>query len=223
MALPDEAPASRSRLRDAIRPALFEATFVVFGVVVALAANEWRETRANRRDAAVALADITTEVRANRDAVRASLGYHSGLIGSLSRRPDSLGPPDASTFSRGFISPAQLSASAWGVAGETGVTRHISYPVVLRLSRAYALQSRYEEQARSFGQVLYGELYRSGPQAIAANYRHLTNIIGAFSYRERQLLAIYDSTLAQVAGDSMPAGVQAALPAGAPAHPSARQ
>jgi hypothetical protein len=71
--------------------------------------------------------------------------------------------------------------------------------------------------------VLYGEMYRAGPQAIAANYRHLTNIIGAFSYRERQLLAIYDSTLAQVAGDSQPARVPVAHPAGAPPRPSARQ
>jgi hypothetical protein len=216
MALPAEAPAPRSRLRDVIRPALFEATFVVFGVVVALAANEWREARANRRDAAVALADITGEVRFNRAAVQAALGYHSGLLESLGRRPDSLGAPDMRTFSRGFVAPAQLSAAAWGVAGETGVTRHIEYAIVLRLSQAYALQRTYEDQARSFGQVLYGEMYRSGPQAIAANYRHLASIIRAFSYRERQLLATYDSTLAAVAGDSMPTAASARPPGASP-------
>jgi len=35
----------RTNLRELAGPALFEATFVVLGVVLALAANEWRMTR----------------------------------------------------------------------------------------------------------------------------------------------------------------------------------
>ena len=91
----------RRNLRELADPALFEATFVVLGVVLALAANEWR----------------------------------------------------------------------------------------------HADQSRYEHQARSIGEVIYGELYRNGVEGVTGNYRNLSNLIGAFLYREKQLIAVYDTTL----------------------------
>ena len=41
----------RAETRAELRGALFEAAFVVLGVVLALAANEWREDVAHRRQA----------------------------------------------------------------------------------------------------------------------------------------------------------------------------
>jgi len=38
----------REKTRDAIQKALFEAFFVVLAVALALAANEWRQERADR-------------------------------------------------------------------------------------------------------------------------------------------------------------------------------
>jgi hypothetical protein len=99
-------------------------------------------------------------------------------------------------FSRGFVSPAQLSSTAWQSAAATGVVEHMPYQTVLRLSQAYAHQARYEHQAQSIGQVIYGELYRTGVEGVTGNYRNLGNLIGSFLYRERQLTALYDSTLA---------------------------
>ncbi len=75
---------------------------------------------------------------------------------------------------------------------------HVHYPIVLGISPAYAGQHRYVAQAEGVGQLIYGELYRNGPDAVAENYRNLASLIGAFAYRERELLAVYDSTLAVV-------------------------
>ena len=44
-----------------LRSAFFEAVFVVFGVALALAANEWRENVKARETAAGALHDILTD------------------------------------------------------------------------------------------------------------------------------------------------------------------
>jgi hypothetical protein len=108
-------------------------------------------------------------------------------------------PPDMRMFDRGFVSPAPVASAAWQTASETGALEHLPHPLVLRLSRAYGPQARYERQTETVGGLLYGEMYRGGVTGIAENHRNLSHLIGAFLYRERQLLALYDSTLAVLA------------------------
>jgi type II secretory pathway pseudopilin PulG len=60
-----------------VKSAIFQAALVVFGVVLAFAANEWREAAADRRRAGEALTSIREELAANRDAAAASAAYHA--------------------------------------------------------------------------------------------------------------------------------------------------
>jgi hypothetical protein len=186
----------RKNLRELAGPALFEAAFVVLGVVLALGANEWRQNREDRRRVVVATNAIGAEIASNRAAVVAASAYHSRILDSLRVNGSASWRPSPVLFSRGFVSPAQLSATAWQSAATTGVVEHMPYQTVLQLSQAYASQARYEHQAQSIGEVIYGELFRNGVEGITGNYRNLGNLIGAFLYRERQLAAMYDSTLA---------------------------
>ena len=183
------------RIREHAGPALFEAIFVMLGVVLALVANEWRESRQHRNEASAANHAITAELSANRAALSSAFKYHSGLLDTLRAQRQTGRPTNPGTFSRGFVAPAQLSSTTWQVAAETGVLSHMPYPAVLSLSRAYAQQQRYEQQAQSVGQLIYSEIYRGGPAAIASNTEGLVSLIGAFAYRERQMLALFDSTL----------------------------
>jgi hypothetical protein len=185
----------RKNLRELAGPALFEATFVVLGVVLALAANEWRQGRQERHRASVATTAISAELVANRAALVTASAYHSGLLDSLRVKREASWRPSPWMFPRGFVAPAQLSSTAWQSAADAGVVEHMPYQAVLRLSRAYADQSRYEHQAQSIGEVIYAELYRNGVEGVTGNYRNLGNLIGSFLYRERQLIAVYDSTL----------------------------
>ncbi|HWL40485.1 MAG TPA: hypothetical protein VNO75_09620 [Gemmatimonadaceae bacterium] len=185
----------RKNLRELAGPALFEAAFVVLGVVLALAANEWRQQRKDEHRVAVATRAINAELASNRTAVAAASAYHSRLLDSLRLGDSPSWRPSVMLFSRGFVSPAQLSSTAWQTAGTTGVVEHMPYQTVLRLSRVYASQARYDHQAQSIGEVLYAELYRTGTEGVTGNYRNLRNLIGAFLYRERHLTAVYDSTL----------------------------
>lgn len=183
------------RFRHLIGPALFEAAFVVLGVVLALAANEWRQSRAEAARANTALTEIVRELAANRQAVATALDYHRGLVDRIAQAADTPAKLSLRDFSRGFIAPAQVHLTAWSSAAEIGALSNIPYQSVLVLSRVYAQQENYQEQARSVGQIIYAELYRGGTSAIVANSDNLVNVLQTFAYREQQLLQAYDTLL----------------------------
>jgi hypothetical protein len=186
------------------RPILLEAFFVVLGVVLALAANEWRQSIADRRSAARALESIREEIASNRQAVLASARYHIQLTDTLNalRRlaasaPDS-GVPSPRVFSQGFVSPAALLSTAWEAAAATDAVRHMDHDDVLVLARIYEQQRRYATQTDEIGGLIYRELFDRGTTGIVRNYANLSSIIAALWYRECGLLAGYDRALAEL-------------------------
>lgn len=181
---------------------MFEAAFVVLGVVLALAANEWRQARVQAHEARDAITEIIAELDANRAAVAQSMAYHSTLLDTLQtyEAPDQR--PSIRLFPRGFIAPASIFSTAWTSASETGALTHADFADVLHLSRAYALQEDYTEQASNIGQLIYQDLYRGGTTSILGNYRNLTILIMTFVYREQELLETYDRTLAAFAKET---------------------
>lgn len=194
---PIHTPEPRHRWRELLGLAAFEATFVVLGVVLALAANEWREARIHRAEGESARVAIVNELRENRRLLDSSRTYHRGLTAAIYTSTASQ-PPTVELFRSGFILPAQISTTAWEVASETGALSHIQYEQVLAISRIVALERRYDAMAVSTGQLIYGELYRAGATGMAANARNLASIISAFAFREDQLIRRIDATLATV-------------------------
>jgi len=190
------------KTKEAIRSALLEALFVVLGVVLALAANEWRQARADAQQSRLAIAAIVGELQANRNAAAESMECRSGLLELLHSEHEAEWVPDASQFSRRFIFPARVARMAWDSAAETGILAKTDYTLVVEISGVYAQQERYESQARSVGEIIYGEMFRGGTGAIVENYRHLASVIATFMYRERQLVALYDETIASLTSDS---------------------
>jgi hypothetical protein len=202
---------ARSRLRAIDwRPILLEAFFVVLGVVLALAANEWRQGVAERRAATTALASVREELESNRQLVLASVQYHLRLVdtlGAIRRQSaggaDSLRLPDARVFGQGFVRPATLLSTAWETAGATDVVRHMSHDDVLALARIYEQQRRYAAQGERVGDLIYGEIFARGPIGVIRNYANLGSIIGALAFRECELLMGYEQALSEI--ESAPA------------------
>lgn len=194
----------REKTRDSIQKALFEAFFVVLAVALALAANEWRQSRAAREQAVSALASVVEELKSNRAAVQDSFDYHSQRLQVLAKLQGDSSVPSGRDFPRGFVNPAQIFKTAWDAATETGAVAHMDYAIVLELSKLYARQEGYETQSKVTGEIIYRELFRGGIGAVLENYANLAVIIRTFSYREQQLLEFYDQTL--VALGEQPAG-----------------
>lgn len=204
------------KTRDAIRKALFEAFFVVLAAALALAANEWRQQRADRQQASSALAGVVEELKSNRSAVSDSFEYHTGLIEMLRALAPGAPAPGPRQFPRGFVSPAQVFRTAWDAATETGALSHMEYSTVLALSQLYARQERYEGQAKVAGEIIYRELFHAGMSGVLDNYVNLATIINTFMFREKQLLEFYDQTLESL-GEPPPVAASApAEPAGSP-------
>ncbi len=185
----------REKTRDAIQKALFEAFFVVLAVALALAANAWLQSRAEREQARSALASVVEELKTNRSAVQESLDYHSGLLEMIRRLQQESSTPGRRDFPRGFVNPARIFQTAWDAATETGALAHMEYATVLELSKLYARQQRYEAQTSTAGEILYEEMFRAGVGGVLENYANLATIISTFSYREKQLVEFYDQTL----------------------------
>lgn len=195
----------RRGLSRPLRLVLFESFLVVFGVVLAFGANEWREHRNRVAHAELALANIHEELRVNRDEVRRALAYHSQLRDTLyaiahraaeaRARGEAEPYPDFAVFHSGFIAPARLLSTAWDAARETAALGDMRYDDVLAAARMYARQAQYTEQARTVGEVIYGEMLRIGMPGMVRNYVNLTAIISAFAYREQQLLEAYAELL----------------------------
>ena len=185
-----------TKTRDALRAALFEASFVLLGVLLALLANDWRQNRADRDESNRALGAILEELRSNRDAVAESMDYHGELLQLLHGEHDPAWRPSLSDFPKGFIFPARVTRTAWDSAAETGALAKTDFAVVMDLSGAYALQERYEAQSQSIGDVIYGEIFRHGIDSILDHPDHLASIVSTFVYREGELLRQIEDTIA---------------------------
>lgn len=189
--------------REMLKSALFEAIFVVFGVVAALMANDWRGEQALRHHSKIAMGQILDELRANREAVAEARDYHQNLVEQIAANPDMAW--EENPFRRGFIAPAQTSRSAWESAAATGAFEHRDFQQLLLLARVYASQERYEQQATNSGAIIYQEIYKAGIRSIFDNRHNLAALIRSLVYREQQLLDGYDQTLANL--ESAPAQI----------------
>ena len=197
--------------RLSISGLVLEAFFVVLGVFLAIAANEWREQKDREAHAAAAREGILAEIEENKKAVEAAFSYHAELLKTLNQfaQDKAAGKtereyPERSVFYRGFAQPARVVTTAWDAARETDALRYMNYEDVLQFSQIYALQRNYELQAQIVGQVFYGAMLAEGVEGIQRNYAHLSEIIGTFWYREKQLVESYQQGL-----DSLNSGVKA--------------
>jgi len=188
----------KDNLRTTLRSAFFEAVFVVLGVVLALAANEWRQNVKARELADSALDSIVAELATNLELVRASREYHEAEIQMLQKKVGAGEEPLPREFKRGFINPAWVTATAWEVAKETGVLADFDYETVLTLSATYGRFDHYTEQADLAGQLVYGKLFSEGTQGITSQPVNLMTIIYTFVYREKELEASLAATLAKL-------------------------
>ncbi|MEM9234318.1 MAG: hypothetical protein AAGA69_08790 [Pseudomonadota bacterium] len=178
-----------------IKKAFFEAAFVVFGVVLALAANGWREARADQAEAAAAHLAIQQEIQDNRDAVAQAVAAHDVRLEAIGNPQDSA-PVDMRAFRDGFIRPAStLSKAAWNSASETGALAHMEFETVRELGALYAYQDRYSQQVTSYSSLIYETLFEQGYQGIISNKAGMISMISTLRYQEAALVEVYDGYL----------------------------
>lgn len=181
-------------------PILLEALFVVFGVVLALLANEWRQERELEAKASTALAGIRAEIDANRAEIETAFQYHRERMATVGRHLQSGSdePLPEQVFDRGYIYASTLRSDAWHAAVNTDAISHFDYAQVLEISRLYAEQARYEKQSDHLAPMIYRTILEDGRGAMLQHPRRLLTLVGMMAYREEALLNAFEETLASL-------------------------
>ena len=119
---------------------VFEAFFIVFAVLVALAVDEWSQSRELREQSERARTAVVSELEANLAELRvggpstiAMLEWATEMVRSLRR-----GETPATNF-EGEL--PEFSDAAWETARVTGLVARLEYEWVLQTARAYQLQA----------------------------------------------------------------------------------
>jgi cell division protein ZapA (FtsZ GTPase activity inhibitor) len=181
----------RPRFREKLPELLLEAVSVVFAVLLALAVDEWRETRSRNALAARARASILEEIRSNdsklrntRDSNRALLQRIEETLSRVERRE-----PEISLEFNFKI--ALLSSAAWQTAQMTQAANLLDFDWLRGVSNAYELQGIYLTSQSAVVDRISGisEILEDDPQ------RMLTII----AERLRANLSIQDSVLEEYA------------------------
>ncbi|MBN2171945.1 MAG: hypothetical protein JW819_11570 [Candidatus Krumholzibacteriota bacterium] len=180
---------------------LVEVFLIVLGVLLGLAANEWRVERDNHQRAKSALDYISRELDVNRQQIAGLIDYHRALNDSLTAL--TAGGAASVTFDdlrrampQGFAVPL-IQSNAWDVARSTGAVENMELRTAILLSRVYDLQDFYRGKLERVADNLYlaGNLDVERSDRLAFALRNLANDI---VLHEEDLLTGYEMTIARL-------------------------
>jgi len=192
---PDTPPTSAAR-HSLLRLAR-DAGLLLIGATLALGADQWRESRAQERRTALALASIRAELTENIARVERARSHHLMMADTLegyARRREL--PPERVYFG-GLFNPALVLSTAWQTARETGALSELPYSLVLRLAPVYETQEKYRGLGEALGQGVMLEAQRRGALTVFRdNFANFVLIEKDFSNREAVLARNYRAALA---------------------------
>jgi len=171
-----------------------EVSLTVFGVLLGLAANEWRKAEAAEDRTQVALQTIRKELEDNLEEVENEIPYHENMRDSLLAARQDLSPETKGEFGRlsqampkGFT-VAEVRSNAWELANRTGALQNVDYPLAAQLAEVYGVQQNYRSTAEKMQDNLYVAQNLSD-----ANYLifALGNLVNDVLNREKRLRTMY--------------------------------
>jgi len=179
-----------------VKKLLVEVFSIVLGVLLALAMNQWRESRSQRAQADTALANIVLEIRSNRELLAQLHDNNAKALHEIGAVSESESEPTS------FVPGLQLQDVAWNTLLTTGVSGFVDYQIILGLAESYSIQSVYKDLGR---QIIEAEL-SSAAYSVAAEttideqrkLREFSGFLELLVAIESQLLASYEEALALV-------------------------
>ena len=164
-----------------------EVFLIVVGVILGLAANEWREDRAAKKQAQKSLDYILLEIKNNQAEVDSIISYHTQIKNSLHKLSNEILTHNKQlTFNdlgdalpKGFKIPL-LQSDAWELANQARNVNHIDYKLAESLSKLYSLQNFCQKKLDKIADNFY----------IASNINpdKISNLVLAFSALAQDIL-----------------------------------
>jgi len=178
---------------------LFESFLIVISILVALALDEWRETRENDETVRQALLNFHSEIGQNKSRIEDSAPFNQGLLDVLQMRYQEGDVDSVNEFVNMVesYSPAVLQSTAWETALATGSLAKMDYNLVSALSLTYSLQGRYQAATRTGMDDLMSPQNLTPDQmnlAVFNSVRYLGDTTGM----EAELVAVYNEASAVI-------------------------
>jgi hypothetical protein len=175
-------PTQTARSRIALE-LLLEFVVIIMGVLVALAANEWRESRADDTLVATVLTAVRAEVAANREELGRAIALREQQIEDVRNG-------EGVSLQAGFLRDA-----AWGTAQATGAAALLDFRVASALSEIHESHLDYQRTVDSARELIYfaevlGPLFLENPSP--EDFRGFTSVLSDMLEQERGLLALYE-------------------------------
>jgi hypothetical protein len=118
---------------------ILQAIVVVFSILLALAVDEWRSTKAQKELAVQAYNSIFSELKENQKELISGITENDSILAVIVRQLRSKTPrKEGIPFSL-----VQLSSAAWQTAQGTQALQLIDFPRLIKIAQVYELQSQY--------------------------------------------------------------------------------
>jgi hypothetical protein len=148
-----ERPWWKIRKPEWLGEVVIQSLAIIFSILLALWADQWKERRAGRELAVISLENFLTEIQQNEARLDDVLPYHNGLRAMLVQLDSSHSVRTQSEFQDAVgvdgMRPPSLLQTAWLTAVATGVLTKLDYETVAALSLTYTLQDRFREDGRT--------------------------------------------------------------------------
>jgi hypothetical protein len=176
---------------------LFESALIVFSVLLALALDQWRDSRRQAAAARVALDAIVAELESNRRAADEAVRFHRSMKAKLEAIAASGQIPSREVAYSGMLQRAGVVSVAWTSARDTGALSELPYSLMLQLSRVYERQASYDALVGQILADIYMDGRRRGMEAVLREgFAGFIMLTQDFANREESLVRSYDHALA---------------------------
>lgn len=188
---------SHRRLRRRLPDVVLEAVLIFFAVVLALAAEEWRENRDRLELAERALHAVTEEIRSNIEELERNAPTNLERLESarevLAELREGEQPVDADV---GF-EISLLSSAAWESARMSQAVQFMDLRVVRELSEVYEVQALYERMQLDIVDRI-GEIARIARDDPRSAVEQGVSSLGMVVKMHEALLGIYRAGLEEL-------------------------
>ncbi|MEP6491516.1 MAG: hypothetical protein ABJF01_02480 [bacterium] len=186
--------AEHAKHESPVRRIFVESALIVFSILLALAANQWNDSRKQHALAGRALTAVREEIASNIRNIGLKRPYH-GTMWIATKRADSLRLVHslanfyavAPAWS-GFMNP-EYDGTAWQSALSLGAVGSMGFDTVRTLSRLYALQGKIDAYASNI------ESFDFADAAMASTVRRMYVYFATVATNEDTLVNRYTQAL----------------------------
>lgn len=183
----------RKRLPDL----MVEAGMIFLAVVLALAAEEWRENRDRQALAERALNSVVEEVRSNLDELERTAPSNIGRLEAARAVLEEMEAGDESGDVDIGLEVSLLSTAAWQSAQMSQAVHYFDLDAMRQLSEVYEIQEMYDRMQIGMVDGM-GDLMRIAREDPEAAVRQGVSGVGMLVGFQETLAATYRHTLEQL-------------------------